>query len=277
MPGVKGLNLQVSYSLSRLNSMMRDMDLGGALADFDNYNHYYGPSALDRTNQFSFGGVFDVVHGFQLSLIAHAYSSLPQTLNLTPGPQVTTDLGQIFQSDLTGDGTAGDILPGTNIGSFGRSVNPSNINKYIDAYNSKYAGQLTPAGQALVSAGLMTATQMQQLGGVAPTLADAPAGEVGIGSLFTADLGLTYIAKVPRHESITVQPSITFYNVTNSQNFDQYPNILSTILQPAGPSVATGYANSTTYGERTTHVTLGSGVYGLGGPRVLEFGLKFTF
>ena len=43
-----------------------------------------------------------------------------------------------------------------------------------------------------------------------------------MGGLFTADLGLTYIAKI--HESITLQPSLTFYNVTNSQNFDQGTN-----------------------------------------------------
>ena len=53
-----------------------------------------------------------------------------------------------------------------------------------------------------------------------------------MGGLFYGDLGLTYIAKI--HESITLQPSLTFYNVTNSQNFDQYPNILSGILQPEG-------------------------------------------
>jgi hypothetical protein len=275
MPGVKGVNLQVSYSLSRLDSMVIDQDFGGGLTDFDNYNHYFGPSALDRTNQFSFGGVFNVVHGFQLSLIAHADSSLPQTLTLSPGAERVPSSGQIFQSDLTGDGTDGDVLPGTNIGSFGRSVNPGNINKYIDTYNSKYAGQLTPAGQALVSAGLMTAGQLQQLGGVTPTLANAPAGQVGMGGLFTADLGLTYIVKI--RESITIQPNITFYNVTNSQNFDQGNNLLSGILQPVGASVASGYANSTTYGERSTHVTLGSGVYGQGGPRVIEFGLKLTF
>jgi len=183
--------------------------------------------------------------------------------------------GQIFQSDLTGDGTVGDVLPGTNLGSFGRSVNPSNINNYINSYNSKYAGQLTPAGQALVTNGLFSTLQLQQLGAVAPTLANAPAGQVGMGGLFFADLGLTYIARI--HESITLQPSVTFYNVTNSQNFDQGNNILSGILQAAGPSVSNGYANSTTYGQRTTHVTLGSGVYGQGGPRVMEFGLKLTF
>lgn len=274
MRGVKGLNLQVSYSLSRLDSMATDQDFGGGVTDFDNYNHYYGPSALDRTNQFSFGGVFTLVKGFQLSLIAHADSALPQTLEVPPGAQRLPTTAQIFQSDLTGDGTTGDVLPGTNVGAFGRSVNPNNINGYIDAYNSKYAGQITPAGQALVSAGLFSASQLQQLGAVAPQIADAPSGEVGMGGLFYADLGLTYIAKI--HESITLQPSLTFYNVTNSQNFDQYPNILSGILQAAG-APSSGSANNTTYGERTTHVTLGSGVYGQGGPRVIEFGLKLTF
>jgi hypothetical protein len=275
MPGVSGLNLQVSYCLSRLDSMVTDQDFGGGVVDFDNYNHYFGPSALDRTNQFSFGGIFNIVHGFQLSLITHADSSLPQTLTVSPGPERVPGTGEIFRSDLTGDGTVGDVLPGTNLGSFGRSVNPSNINNYINAYNSKYAGQLTPAGQALVTAGLFSTLQLQQLGAVAPTLANAPAGQVGMGGLFYADLGLTYIARI--HESITIQPSVTFYNVTNSQNFDQGNNILSGILQAAGPSVSNGYANSTTYGQRTTHVTLGSGVYGQGGPRVMEFGLKFTF
>jgi len=196
---------------------------------------------------------------------------------LSPGQSrsVATS-AQIFQTDLTGDGTMGDVLPGTNLGAFGRSVNPGNINKYIDAYNSKYSGQLTPAGQALVSAGLMTACQLQQLGAVTPTLADAPAGQVGMGGLFTADLGLTYIAKI--RENLTLQPSITFYNVTNSQNFDQGSSLLSGALQPVNaPPGTTGFANDTTYGQRTTHVTLGSGLYGLGGPRVIEFGLKLTF
>ncbi len=275
MRGVEGVNLQVSYSLSRFDSMVTDQDFGGGLTDFDNYNHYYGPNALDRTHQFSFGGVFTLAHGLQLSLIVHADSPLPATLTLTPGPERVTSPGEIFQSDLTGDGTDGDVLPGTNIGSFGRSVTPKNINNYIDAYDQKYAGNITPAGQALVTANLITTSQLQQLGAVAPELATAPPGQVGMGGLFYADLGLTYVAKI--RERITLEPSVTFYNVTNSQNFDEGNNVLSGVLQAAGSSVPTGSANSTTYGQRTTHVTLGSGTYGQGGPRVLEFGLKFTF
>ena len=274
MRGVTNLNLQTSYALSRLDSMATDQDFGAGATDFDNYNHYSGPSAEDRTNQFSFGGVFSMVHGLQLSLIVHADSSLPNTLYVPPGPQRLPTTAQIFQSDLTGDGTTGDILPGTNIGSFSRSVNPSNINAYITNYNNKYAGQPTPAGQALVTAGLFTTGQLQQLGAVAPQIAPAPAGQVGMGGLFYADLGVTYIFKI--REQLTLQPSLTFYNVTNSQNYDQYNNILSGTLQAVG-APSSGSANNTTYGERTTKVTLGSGVYGNGGPRVIEFGLKLTF
>ncbi len=278
MRGVKDLNLQVAYSLSRLDSMVLDQDFGGALTDFDNYNKYIGPNALDRTNQFSTGGVLTLAKGFQLSLILHADTSLPTNLEVSPGAQREASNSQIYQTDFTGDGTTGDLLPGTNIGAFGRSVNGKNINSYINAYNTKYAGQPTPAGQALVGAGFFTVGQLQQLGAVAPQLLDAPAGQVSMGGLFFADLGLTYIAKI--HESITLQPSLTFYNVTNSQNFDQGNNIISGTLQtvpPPGIPVSTGYANTTTYGQRTTHVTLGSGVYGQGGPRVIEFGLKLTF
>ena len=273
LPGVKSVNLQASYSLSRLNSMVTDQDFGGALYSWDNYNHYIGPNALDRTNQFSIGGVLNIVKGLQLSLILHADSSLPQTLTLPPGQQREATNSQIFQSDLNGDGTTGDILPGTNVGSFGRSINPRNINGYIDAYNTKYSGQPTPAGQALVAAGLMTTSELQALGAVAPQLQDAPAGEVGMGGLFYADLGLTYILKI--HESITLQPSLTFFNVTNSQNYDQGNILLSGILDGSS-----GSANGTLYGSSgraSTHVTLGSGVYGNGGPRVIEFGLKLTF
>ena len=184
MPGVKGVNLQVSYSLSRLDSMVTDQDFGGGLTDFDNYNHYIGPNALDRTNQFSFGGYFNLVHGFQLSLIVHADSSLPQTLTLTPGPErvPTTGANLPIRSDRRRHRRRHPAGHQRRILRAQRQ--PKNINNYIDAYNSKYARQLTPAGQALVSAGLFTTSQLQQLGAVAPTLADAPAGQVGMGGLF---------------------------------------------------------------------------------------------
>src|SRR6202043_2048366 len=112
---------------------------------------------------------------FRLGVIGHFYSPLASSIvvpNFGNGP------GEIFRTDFTGDGTTGDPVPGTHFGQFDRGINASNINKVINNYNSKVAGQATPAGQVLVSNGLMTLSQLQALGGVAPTLATAPANQV---------------------------------------------------------------------------------------------------
>ncbi len=59
----------------------------------------------------------------------------------------------IFSSDFNGDGGTGggsprgDVLPGTNIGDFGRRIGSiSELNEALANYNSNFAGQLTPHG-----------------------------------------------------------------------------------------------------------------------------------
>jgi hypothetical protein len=277
LPHVKAMNLTVSYSLSRIDAMARDQDFINGATDFDNINHYIGPNGLDRTHQFSFGGVADLPYALRLSLVAHADSALPVTLNLpSSGPTAG-----IFTDDLTGDGTGagdarfgqGDILPGTNIGSFGRSVKAGNINTVINNYNSKYAGQLTPAGQALVSAGLFTADQLKALGAVAPTIASAPQGQVGPAGFFTADLRLAWELKPWRgHESFVLEPSVAAFNLFNSANYDGPAQPLSGVL-----SGAAGSPNGTTYKDRANRITMGSGVFAYGAPRVFEWGMRVTF
>src|SRR6185503_13436077 len=73
---------------------------------------------------------------------------------------------EIFMSDLDGDGIIEDPLPGTNRGSFGRDVpDGAALNGLISSYNGQVSsGTLTPAGQALVTAGLFTAAQLRSLG-----------------------------------------------------------------------------------------------------------------
>ncbi|MGH9404248.1 MAG: carboxypeptidase regulatory-like domain-containing protein [Terriglobia bacterium] len=277
LPGLRGLSLQASYALSRYEAMANDSDFINGATDFANTSRYFGPTGLDRTDQFSVGAVGTLPGGFQLSFITHAYTSLPSTLFVPPGPQREPTTAQIFQSDLTGDGTTGDVLPGTNLGSFGRQANGGNINQFIGAYNTNYAGKPTPAGTALVNAGLFTVPQLQALGGVAQPIAIAPLNQVSMGGLFTADLGLTYVIHLGRiwsrlGEDATLEPKITIYNLTNSSNYDFANNPLSGILNGSS-----GSANGTTYTQRTNKVTMGSGVFDLGGPRVLEFGARFTF
>lgn len=95
-------------------------------------------------------------------------------------------MGEIFLSDLTGDGTTGDFVDSAatgvgHLGSFMRSVSPRNLNAYLTNFNNTVAGTLTPAGKALVSAGSFTQSELVSLGAVVPAVQLAPANNAGNG------------------------------------------------------------------------------------------------
>src|SRR5581483_5736805 len=110
--GVKTLNLQLSYALSKFQdniagsaalNTLGDQDFGLPAVDFRNPTRYIGPSSQDRTHQFSFGAIVELPHSYlpRLSILGHLDSPLPATLYLP----TTGQAGEIFQSDITGDGT----------------------------------------------------------------------------------------------------------------------------------------------------------------------------
>ncbi|MDT8069817.1 MAG: hypothetical protein ROO76_16770 [Terriglobia bacterium] len=75
------------------------------------------------------------------------------------------------------------------------------------------------------------------------------------------------------NERVKLEPSINVYNLFNFANFANSPNTLvSGIL-----SGDAGAANGTTYGDQANRAGLGSGVFQLGAPRQMEFGLRLTF
>src|SRR5882672_12007187 len=180
MRGVKALNFQISYSLSNLRNTGgaqltgtpadSDQDFVLTAADNNNPGKFYGPALLDRTHQISFGGYADVPGGFRLGLIAHFYSPLSSAI-VSPN---FGDVGEIFRTDFTGDGTVGDPIPGTHLGQFDRGINASQLNGVIGKYNDTTGNQATPAGQLLVQNNLMSLPQLQALGGVAPHICLAP-------------------------------------------------------------------------------------------------------
>jgi hypothetical protein len=285
-PGIKHMNVLVSYALSRFENNIPiggdlvpgDQDFGSNAVDWDHPLRYFGPAGQDRTHQLSFGPILDFAKGFQFSMIGHLDSPLPLTLDM---PQLNGGgvPGEIFRSDFTGDGTVQDVLPGTNVGAFGRGVSPGGLNSVINRYNQTYAGQATPAGQAVIATGLMTLTDLQALGGVMPNIANAPAGNVGLGWLKSVDLRLAWNYKIA--ERVSIQPSVTVFNAFNFANFDGPFNLPSGVLlgQPgfsinALTSQSTCPAATCRSGDR---VAPGSGTFSLGAPRQLEFGLKITF
>jgi hypothetical protein len=282
--GLPYLNLQVSYALSKYISQSQDSDFVNSAWNYANPNQYIGPNGLDRTHQLSFGGTAELPAHFRASVIGHFYSALPTTLTLAP----TGTAGGIFVTAINGDGTGdgngpngsngtlGSILPGTNLGSYGRGINGSNINNVINSYNENFAGNPTPAGQVMISNGLFTLPQLQQLGAVMPMVNQAPPNQANNDWLRDLDASLNWTYKVK--ERVELQPGVSFFNVMNFANFDAPKNTLNGVLSTAGQSTVAGTVNGTSGQQpNSLRVGLGSGVFGLGSPRVLEFLLKLTF
>jgi hypothetical protein len=287
--GVRYMNMQVSYQLARYVSQAEDGDFVNSAWSYANPGRYIGPNGLDRTHQLSFGGVMDLPERFRLSIIGHFYSGLPTTLTLAP----TGLPGGMFVTGINGDGTGdgyqsngtngplGAILPGTNLGSYGRGVNGGNINNSINRYNQTYAGQPTPSGQVLINQFGFTQQELTQLGAVMPVVNTAPPNEANNGWLRDFDTSLGWVYKIK--ERVELQPSVSFFNLMNFSNFDPAKFTLSGVLsqqQPGQPVVTSAPGTVTsTPGQQpnSLRVGVGSGVFGLGSPRVLEFALKLNF
>jgi len=279
--GVPALNLQISYALSRFENaggswpgsgaataVLADQDYGPLALDNAKPNRYFGPAVLDRTHQLSFGGYADLPRGLQLSVISHFWSPLSTSLVV---PNTNLGPGEIFRTDFTGDGTVQDLIPGTHVGNFDRGIDASSINRVIANYNAAYANQPTPAGQVLIQNGLFTLPQLRALGAVAPSVPLAPPGQVNLSWLRAFDLRLSWSYKV--REGLNVQPGVAFYNLFNFANFDLPGAALNGLLTGAA-----GQINGTTRaGHQVDRVGVGTGVYGLGAPRQIEFGLRLTF
>jgi hypothetical protein len=267
--GVRNMMLQISYALSRANSMAQDQDFINDAPDFANTSRYFGPNGLDRTHQLSFGGVFDFPYAFRLAYNGRVATALPVTLTLP----ATGDPGEIFRTDVTGDGTTGDIVPGTNIGSFGRDVKVSGLNNLISGYNSSSGGKITPAGQALVSAGLFSQSQLVALGGVTPTLTAAPANQLANPPSLNMGVRFGWELKPGKvwssmGETLTLEPTVAIYNLFNFANYHSLDGTLN------GEALS---ANGTTAANRTNKVFGGSGIFSFGAPRTFEFGFRVTF
>ncbi len=264
-------NVVVSYALSRLEGTAEDQAVLNVADRVDNDNPlgFRGPTSLDRTHILSAAALFTIPGGVQLNSMWKAFSPLAQTLFL---PQQVGGGGEIFMTDLNGDGTGQDVLPGTNRGSYGRDLGcgTAALNRVIGAYNSTQAGNLTPAGEALVTARLFTRDQLVTLGAVSPRLEPAPTGQVCLDWFVTTDVRIARPFKL-KGERITVEPALEWFNLFNVANYDLPDNKLSGSL-----NAAVGSLNGTTGSNRPNRAG-GTGSFVLGAPRSWQLLLRITF
>jgi hypothetical protein len=285
---VRRFDIAILYTLSRYRSNLAEANGSGGdystLNVAEDYNRphlgYWGDAGLDRTHQFTLAPTAELSHGIKLSMITHLGSPLPLSAYI-PQQDGGGVAGEIFRSDITGDGTVGDLLPATVIGSTGK-YGHTDLTKAISYYNSTFAGKLTPAGQALVNSNLFSGQQLIALGAYSPLVQGLPANAATATWLKTMDLRVSWPQHVGEHT--VVEPVFSVFNVFNWANFGGPGNQLSGVLDGAP---GTSLNNSSSGGhcgtsasictERLDRVLPGSGTYANGAPRQMEFGVRITF
>jgi hypothetical protein len=231
---VRDGSYQISYALGSsqaTNGAYRTEFLNSA---HDKHNPadpvYFGYVPEDHRHMLTAGVNVGTFLGFRLSPLVKFYTAGPGTLSI---PQLgLTGSNAMFSVDESGSGYTGtNPVPGTHVGSFGRDQNSwAAVNQVLTAYNSNYAGKPDPAGQALITAGLLSASQLNTLKGVYPTIPLVPTTNPWpFQNFFNMDLGLSRPVKLTKiREGMDVEPWIQFFNVFNNNSLNSYGGLGTT-------------------------------------------------
>jgi hypothetical protein len=273
-PVLRSASWTISYALSRFEATQNDQGFGQAALNNDCTTCLFGPVGVDRTHQLTVTTIARLPWGLHWNTITRVATAIPVTLRLNPEGDLA---GEIFFTDINGDGRGSDVLPGTNFGSFGRKIKGAKaLNAVIAGFNQTVAGALTPASQALIRAGLFTQAQLRALGATVPEILPAPSDQVEIDSFLTSDFRISRSLRVGEHAAI--EPSIDLFNVFNFANYDPPGGVLSVQGPLSGVlSGNAGTVNGTPQGARTNKFGLTGGSFSPGIPRSFQFGLRVTF
>jgi hypothetical protein len=271
----RGLSYTVGYALARNESTSggaRPEFLATALCNVD-FNKCFGPNGLDRTHNLTISASLDLIGGFRLDQIWRVSTAPPLTLTV-PNPGGSNGF---FMVDFNGDGGTGttpraDILPGLNVGDFGRRITSiAALNQAITRYNNDVAGHITPHGQRLVDAGLFTEAQLVALGAVSPRLRLIPEGNPDpFETRWNADMRLSRPIKIVK-ETWVLEPSFSVVNVFNNNSHPTYTGLTLESATPGFGSLAFNYNTP----DLRAALDEGRGL--IFRRRQLQFGLRFSF
>jgi hypothetical protein len=236
---LKDASYTVSYSrgLAQGTNGGSRPEFGASTVDNHIWNNpvVFGPAGLDYRHILNAGVTFRVKGGFDLNSNWAFRSAGAATINIPNFSSATSSADNgIFSTDINGDGGTSatsprsDPLPGVNVGQFGRDVGSlKQLNDIITAFNNNYAGKLTPAAQALVSAGLFTQAQLVKLQAVIPSIPLVPDNNPNPWhNIFTTDLRITRPINIKEHWRI--RPFADIINLFNHAAMATYGGLGNT-------------------------------------------------
>ena len=216
-----GLQLLGSYAYSRTGGT----NTGNGF-DLDNWLANTGPAANDLRHLANAAGVLRLPQRWELGF-NFSYGSTPP---------FSAFVGQVI--DFNGDGTSGDLLPGTTVNVFNRGMNRADLARLVDEFNARLAGTRDARG--------------------APILAlPALPPDYAFGDNFhMLDLRLTRSFDLGARARIAL--IVEVFNAYNAENLSGY----------SGDLTSAGFGRPT---SRSTQV------FGSGGPRSCQLATRVSF
>ncbi len=228
----KGLLVRAEKRLSRgfqvLGSYAYSTTVGTSAGNgfnLDNWLQDRGPLATDLTHILNIAGVTQLPRRFEVGL-TFAYSS---------APPFSAYVGGI---DFNGDGTQGDLLPGTTVNGFNRGMDRAELQSLVAQFNRTYAGTTDALGRSIPH---LTLPAQYSFGG----------------NLQSLDLRLSRIFVFRERWRLSLIGEA--FNLYNKANLSGYSGDLT---------------NAAMFGQATSRATQ---VFGSGGPRAFQLAARVTF
>ncbi len=222
--------LTASYAYGVQNAILGILNKRNFFESFGEYN---------ARHVFNVSGVVDLPWGFQISAISTISGRPP----VNPGA-----VGGAL-TDIDGDGTATQWLPGAGVSRFNRGFGQAELLQLIDAWNTTNAGRPAPRQPTTCVA----ATGVGCISRLA-----YPTGQWQFGdNVFSQDLRVTKVFKYKERAKLNVFGEV--FNVLNIANLGGFS---FNLLDPVA------------FGKPTTRA---GQVFGSGGPRAFQVGARLSF
>jgi hypothetical protein len=192
--------------------------------NLDNLLQNPGPLPTDYTQIANLAGVVRLPWRFELG-INYSYSSVPPFNAIVGG------------IDFNGDGTTGDLLPGTTVGQFNRRLGRADLVRLVDRFNQTYAGTTDTHGRAIPKLSLPARYSLDH-------------------NFQSLDLRLSRAFVFRDRWRLSLIGEV--YNLYNAANLTGY----------------SGDVTSAGFGQPTARFTQ---LFGSGGPRAFQFAVRLSF